>query len=157
MYCNFKKLHRGKTLKDKLWKIVRASNNSLYENALRELEEYDINAYTWVVNGPNKECWVKAFFPIYVKCDMLCNNLCESFNAYILEVRNLPVISMMEGIRELMMERIQKRRLWMRKRGEGPCTPKIREKLEEAMVASKDWKPIWNGLDTYQVKGPHGQ
>lgn len=55
IYCNFKKLHRGKPLKDMLWKIARSNNNMLYENAMRELESYDKDAYRWVVNGPRKE------------------------------------------------------------------------------------------------------
>ncbi|KAI5672732.1 hypothetical protein M9H77_13096 [Catharanthus roseus] len=62
MYCNFKKLHREKVLKDMLWKITRSSNK-------------DGDAYKWVVNGPHPTSWVKVFFPTQTKSDMLCNNL----------------------------------------------------------------------------------
>lgn len=41
---------------------------------------------------------------------MLCNNLCESFNAYILEVRSKSIITMMESIKVSLMERIVNRR-----------------------------------------------
>lgn len=51
MYCNFKKVHKGKVLKDLLWKISRSTNELLYKAALDELEEYDKDALNWVMNG----------------------------------------------------------------------------------------------------------
>lgn len=45
IYMNFKKLYRGETLKDLLWKITRSSNEALYAYALKELEEYDKEAH----------------------------------------------------------------------------------------------------------------
>lgn len=53
---------------------------------MKDLEDYDKEAWRWVVNSPKREHWVKAFFPIHVLSNMLCYNLCELFNSFILEV-----------------------------------------------------------------------
>lgn len=78
MYNNFKKLYRGKVLKDMLWKISGNTNRALYERYLKELEDYDKDAWTWVKNGPKPDHWVRSFSHImlsqlcYVK---ICVNL----------------------------------------------------------------------------------
>ncbi|KAI5669726.1 hypothetical protein M9H77_19579 [Catharanthus roseus] len=45
VHMNFKNLHKGKALKDLLWKISRSSNEALYVFAIKELEEYDKDAH----------------------------------------------------------------------------------------------------------------
>ena len=86
---------------------------------------------------------------------MLVNNLCESFNAHILEARDQPIISMMEAIREYLMERIQKRRAAMKKyKLDG--RPLIREIVEEMVKHAAQWKITWNSSSGYQAKGPRG-
>ena len=45
-----------------------------------------------------------------LKCDMLLNNHCESFDGKILEHRDQPIITLLEGIRLYLMERIQESR-----------------------------------------------
>ncbi|XP_071920806.1 uncharacterized protein [Coffea arabica] len=68
---------------------------------------------------------------------MLVNNLCESFNAHILEARDQPIITMLEMIREYLMDRIRKRKSAM-ERYDSPTGPLINEIIEN------------------KVKGPRG-
>lgn len=56
-----------------------------------------IGAYEWVEQLPPKT-WVKVFFSDFPKCDILLNNICEVFNSYILEARELPIYSMLDNI-----------------------------------------------------------
>ncbi|XP_027061053.1 uncharacterized protein [Coffea arabica] len=128
MYRNFKKKHPGLGLNDRLWHIASTTTVEHFNQALDDLETYDKEAHAWVKKGPHHRHWCKAFFSKHTQCDILVNNLCESFNAHILEARDQPIISMMEAIREYLMERIQKRRAAMEK-----------------------YK-----LDGYQAKGPRG-
>jgi hypothetical protein len=51
--------------------------------------------------------WSRAWFKIGSNCDSVDNNMCESFNHYIVESRFLPIISMLEWIRRKVMVRIQ--------------------------------------------------
>lgn len=54
-----------------------------------------MNAYAWLEAIP-KTKWCNHAFPLYSKCDVLMNNLSESFNATILLQRDKPIITMFE-------------------------------------------------------------
>lgn len=111
-------------MKDMLWKIARSTNKKLYNRA----------ACNWIVSGPKPEHWVKAFFPNYIKFDMLCNNLCEPFKAFILETRRKPIVSMMDIIRVSLMERIVRRRNKMRREPQDSVYPMMKDRIEEAVI-----------------------
>ena len=53
------------------------------------------DAYAWLEKMP-PNTWVRAFFSEYPKCDILLNNTCEVFNNYILEARELPILTMIQ-------------------------------------------------------------
>ncbi|XP_071926288.1 uncharacterized protein [Coffea arabica] len=84
---------------------------------------------------------------------MLVNNLCESFNAHILEARDQPIITMLEMIREYLMDRIRKRKSAM-ERYDSPTGPLINEIIENKVKIASQWMLIWNAMHGYQVKGP---
>ncbi|XP_027161031.1 uncharacterized protein LOC113762002 [Coffea eugenioides] len=136
-----------------LWAIARSSTIEMYKKAVEDLKEYDNEAYKWVEKAPHPMHWCKAYFSPHTKCDMIVNNLCESFNSHILEARDKPIISCLENIRELMMERIQKRKAAMT-RYPHSTGPLIRKIVEDRIEESFQWFPQFNGIDGYQVKGP---
>ncbi|GAA0186617.1 hypothetical protein LIER_33905 [Lithospermum erythrorhizon] len=76
---------------------------------------------------PEHWCW--AFFCLEVQSDMLCNNLSESFNFFILSARDKAIITMFERIKRLCMERIKNRRLAIGTKP-GPLCPRINKILE---------------------------
>ncbi|XP_071927175.1 uncharacterized protein [Coffea arabica] len=155
MYRNFKKKHPGLPLKDRLWNIANSTTEELYNKAMAELKDFDNEAYQWVKNALAPRHWCKAFFPTHTKSDMLVNNLCESFNAHILEARDQPIITMLEMIREYLMDRIRKRKSAM-ERYDSPTGPLINEIIENRVKIASQWMPIWNAMHGYQVKGPRG-
>ena len=53
------------------------------------------------------EHWCRAWFKEGSFYDSVDNNMCESFNNWIVEYRGLPIISMLEGIRAKVTVRIQ--------------------------------------------------
>ncbi|KAL6201483.1 hypothetical protein ACLB2K_025197 [Fragaria x ananassa] len=59
----------------------------------------------------NPSHWSRAFFKEETKCDILLNNLCESFNFSILLVRDKLILAMLERIRMDMMVRNTNRRV----------------------------------------------
>lgn len=81
-----------------LQRIAECTNKPLHHIALRELELYDEVAWNSIMNRLKLKHWVKAFFSNYVRSNIFCNNLFESFNIFILEARHKPIISMMESI-----------------------------------------------------------
>ncbi|KAK0572263.1 hypothetical protein LWI29_028832 [Acer saccharum] len=54
-------------------------------------------AHRWLLEKDHVH-WSKAFFKDTAMCDMLCNNMCEAFNATILKARDKPIITLMEMI-----------------------------------------------------------
>ncbi|KAI5347820.1 hypothetical protein L3X38_000707 [Prunus dulcis] len=69
----------------------------------------DNNAWEWLAEKPPTQ-WTKSHFKTHIKCYMLQNNLCESFNNSIKTARDMPIITMLEMIRCLLIRRIQWRR-----------------------------------------------
>ncbi|KAL8513083.1 hypothetical protein ACS0TY_019313 [Phlomoides rotata] len=74
---------------------------------MEEMRTLNQAAWEWFSNKPLEQ-WSKAFFCEKSKCDMLLNNVCESFNANILDARDKSIITMLEWIREYLMKRLQK-------------------------------------------------
>lgn len=100
MYQNFKQKHKGKALKDLVWNAARASNKMIFQKCMKELDQKDKAAREWF-NNPERlfQSWTRALFRTNTKCDMLLNNLCESFNRYILDARDKAIITMLEMIK----------------------------------------------------------
>jgi hypothetical protein len=55
--------------------------------------------------GVPTKMWCKHAFSYYSKCDVLMNNLSESFNATILVARDKPILTLCEWIRNYLMNR----------------------------------------------------
>ncbi|XP_028122043.1 uncharacterized protein LOC114319235 [Camellia sinensis] len=98
LYNNFKGEHKGLVLKDLLWKATRATTAPAFTRVMVEIKEVDCKAYDWLVDKPPIH-WSMSHFNNFPKCDLLLNNLCECFNASILETRSKPVVTMLEKIR----------------------------------------------------------
>ncbi|XP_070672426.1 uncharacterized protein [Malus domestica] len=110
------------------------NNSSPLQKAMEDMKKPDEKAYNWLVKKPAHH-WSKSHFETYLKCDMLLNNLCESFNVVILVPRQKPIVTMLLLIHILLMKRIQMRRDIMVNKV-GDLCPKIKKKLEEAKIQS---------------------
>jgi len=96
-----------------------------WNNNMEHMKTLNKDAYDWLEKMP-PNTWVKAFFSEYPKCDLLLNNTCEVFNKYILEARELPILSMFEKIKCQLMTRIVNKQNEMKDKFQGP---KIRKKI----------------------------
>ncbi|KAK4385520.1 hypothetical protein Sango_2676000 [Sesamum angolense] len=121
MYQNFKQKFKFVELKEYFWKAASTANKQDFERYMKKIQEIDPKvsedvetASEWL-EKVNPEHWVRAFFLVHSKSDILVNNLCESFNSYILEARDKPIISMFEWIRTKLMMRLQQKREGMEK------------------------------------------
>ncbi|XVF45477.1 hypothetical protein PTKIN_Ptkin02bG0209600 [Pterospermum kingtungense] len=85
---------------------------------------------------------------------MLLNNLYESFNKYILEVRDKPIWTLMETIRTKLMGRIATKREAAAKYP-GPLCLKIQMKVDKSINESRKCFAKHAGQSHYQVScGP---
>ncbi|KAK8691228.1 hypothetical protein V6N13_074746 [Hibiscus sabdariffa] len=109
LYNKFKELHKGKALKDVVWKAARATYSREFEAAMDQLKALSVPAYEWI-KKINPAQWSKSHFSTRSECDMLLNNLCESFNKVILEACDKPILIMMEVIRTKLMKKVVSKR-----------------------------------------------
>ncbi|KAG5572200.1 hypothetical protein H5410_061966 [Solanum commersonii] len=63
----------------------------------------------------NKEAWCRAFFKERRKCDVVENNMCKTFNSWILAARFKSIITMLEEIRVKVMKRMNQLRQFSEK------------------------------------------
>lgn len=57
--------------------------------------------------------WCKAYFDLLCKCDICDNNMCKSFNGFIIEARYKSIMTMLKNIRRLVMKRTVDRRKYL--------------------------------------------
>ncbi|RDX79885.1 hypothetical protein CR513_39636, partial [Mucuna pruriens] len=103
---NRKKFGGGTLMRDLIMGAAKATYFKTWEDKMMQLKEIDQKAYEWLVVVP-KRIWCKHAFSSYSRCDVLMNNLSESFNSTILLARDKPIITM----RRLDKE-VEKSRNW---------------------------------------------
>ena len=99
----------------------------------------------------NPKHWSRAWFNIGSNYDSVDNNMCESFNNWIVDVRAHPIISMLEGIRTKVYMRIQQNRSKTSKWSTSFC-PNILKKLNKYINLAQQCSAIWNGKDGFEVR-----
>ncbi|KAG8379641.1 hypothetical protein BUALT_Bualt07G0110100 [Buddleja alternifolia] len=116
LHENFKKARfRGLAFKLALWNAAKATTLPEYELRMKEMGLLDESVVEWFNNKPPSQ-WIRSHFQTFPKCDMLLNNLCESFNSSILEAREKPILTMLEWIREYLMITLTENRNKAKKR-----------------------------------------
>jgi len=91
-----------------------------------------IGCITWRGNT-----WCKYAFSHYLKCDILMNNLSESFKSTILVARDKPIITMCEWIRMYIMNRFTTLRNKL-KNYKGEVMPKPLKRLDWKVEKSRN-------------------
>ncbi|KAL8463285.1 hypothetical protein ACS0TY_034073 [Phlomoides rotata] len=157
LHNNFQKVgFRGLTYKNALWRCARATTVRVFNLRMQEMRDLNPTAADWFVNKHPSE-WSKSHFSEKSKCDMLLNNVCESFNAAILEARDKPIITLLEWIRQWMMTRFQKCRDRANTKWEGRYPPKIKQILVKNMEMVGDCIPIKSNNRFYQIEFFYGK
>ncbi|XP_031108605.1 uncharacterized protein LOC116013086 [Ipomoea triloba] len=117
------------TIKDALWKTARATTVNSFRTALQELRNLDEEAFAWLGDKHPSE-WSRSHFTGTANCDILVNNISESFNAMILQARESPVINCLEIIRKKIMLRLFESRT-QAAQWTGIVCPNIVRKIDE--------------------------
>ncbi|XP_050150570.1 uncharacterized protein LOC126625551 [Malus sylvestris] len=150
LYTNYKADgFKWKGLKDALWNAAKATTIADFRKSMAEVNRLNEKAYKWLEKRPALH-WSRSHFDTHTQCDILLNNLCESFNSFILRSRDKPIITMLETIRVLLMKRIWLRRDAMRK-DKGAICPKIQKKLKEYKLKSSHTVATWSGGENFEV------
>ncbi|KAM0929447.1 hypothetical protein ACQ4PT_001527 [Festuca glaucescens] len=155
MYQNFREKFRGEILKQQLWKCARSTTVVHWQEAMEEMRLLNSEAHAWLEELDPKTC-TRAFQSELPKCDILLNNNCEVLNKYILEGRELPVISMIEKVKQQITLRNYNKRQEELKWETGLC-PKIMKKLSKNVEFSSicEVVPSDAGIFDVECRGKH--
>ena len=150
LHNNFKGKYGGRSLKDKLWACARASNIEAFQVAMTNIKEENEGAWKWLTEVPFHH-WTRSHFKTESRCDLLLNNMCESFNRCILGAREQGVLLMLQMIREYLMRRLQTKRDEMVSWEDNKFTPKIYKIIEKNKKLSGSCYSTYAGYDEFEV------
>ena len=80
-------------LKINFWTAAKAYNEFLFNNAMHRIRVNNEAAYDWLMSKP-KEMWARHAYDPRIKIDHVTNNMTESFNQWVGELRAKPALTM---------------------------------------------------------------
>lgn len=107
-YNRFRKVYHGPKLKGLYWDAVRTTNEIDFKHAMDSIKSVNEDACKWLLQDDPKH-WSFHAFDQHVKVDHVINNMTESFNAWLENSRQLPILTLLEYIRRKVMKRIHGR------------------------------------------------
>ncbi|GKV24507.1 hypothetical protein SLEP1_g34114 [Rubroshorea leprosula] len=149
LYANWQKMFRGKLLKKRFWIAARSTYEGKFNKNMEEIRNLSVEGHDALKSIP-PELWCKAFFDTSCKCDVVNNNMNETFNNWIMDARYMPIIQLLEYIRVKVMVRMAKNREEINK-WKGDIAPRIRKKLEAHKIEAAKCRCEWNGRTHYDV------
>ncbi|XP_012067135.1 uncharacterized protein LOC105630057 [Jatropha curcas] len=136
-------------MRRKFWEVARAPFQMLLKDKLKEMEKLE----TEIIDDLfyyNHQRWCRAFFSANTRCDVVENNMLETFNGWILSARFKSIISMLEDIRVQVMKRIKVMQefanIWI-----CDIAPTVMEKLELHKLLAMKCQPTWNGDTCFEI------
>jgi hypothetical protein len=151
LYSNFQGHFKGENLKDQLWACARSNTIERWNLNMDRMKALNRDAHAWLEKKAPLT-WVRAFFSEYPKCDILLNNSCEVFNKYILEARELPILSMLQRIKGQLMTRHYNKQQEVVDKWQGmDFCPKIRKKLAKNAEFANTCYVLPAGQGIFQV------
>ncbi|XP_012569048.1 uncharacterized protein [Cicer arietinum] len=143
MYNNFRKIHPGKKLKELMWKATKSTYHQTWEREMKELRKVNEVAYKYLVKIPSR-------FSFNSKCDVLVNNMSETFNSVVIGLRGKPIVTMFEDIKLYLMERWARNRTTL-ERYTCSVLPQIKKKLAKEQELSRMWLCRYAGENIFGV------
>lgn len=130
IYENFRKKYSGVEFRNLFWKACKASYVREFERVMDEVRIGNPGAHKYLIDKDPKT-WSRAYFELGRACEAIENGFSECFNSVLLKVRHKPIITMLEAMRHILMERIHTMRKISANWKHDIC-PTIRKRLELA-------------------------
>lgn len=129
MHNNFKGKFPGIKLRNCFWEAARATYSNEFKKAMYEMSLINKEAVQWVEKTPPTH-WSRHGFDDSCKSEYVTNNLTKSFNSWVGEYREKPILTLLEHIRRKLMKRLKSREQkglsWGTK-----VPPKVKSKIEK--------------------------
>nr|XP_016477774.1 PREDICTED: uncharacterized protein LOC107799206 [Nicotiana tabacum] len=88
IWSNWKQKWKREERRKKFWACARSSFEAYLKAKIDELTELGDSKIIEDLLRYLKQCWCRAFFKDWSKCDSVENNICETFNSWILSARH---------------------------------------------------------------------
>ncbi|XP_074335869.1 uncharacterized protein LOC141673036 [Apium graveolens] len=149
--ANLKSKHPSNLVMNAFFEASTATHLQAYKKAMKALEKASKGAFE-KMSDLEPGMWSKAFFKTHSLTDSTENNISECFNSWILKARYMPIIDMFIEIHDMLMTRVHQKRDRM-SRQDIVIVPKAKQILDEAIKESCGLTILWDGRETYVVKG----
>lgn len=147
---------KGTAMRQVLWKASKATTHAQFIRRMEAIAELDVDAIKWL-EDKNPVEWSRSHFRTFPKCDMLLNNLCESFNSEILDAREGSIVVMMKALKHFVMQRMQENRdRGRKKRSKFGFYPKIRKMMKVNIDKATYYVSYKSNYVSFEVIGPYG-
>ncbi|XP_070023429.1 uncharacterized protein LOC142174680 [Nicotiana tabacum] len=151
IWSNWKQKWKGEEKRKKFWAYARSSFEAYLKAKIDELAELgDSKIIEDLLRYP-KQCWCRAFFKDWSKYDSVENNMCETFNSWILSARHKSIIAMLEEIRVKVMERMTTMREFAT-RWISDVSPMAMRYIEKQSQYAVKYDFKWNGDTGYEIQ-----
>ncbi|XP_042519195.1 uncharacterized protein LOC122092973 [Macadamia integrifolia] len=115
-------------------------------NSIKEIKE---NAYLYLNENPSR-MWSRHAFDVGARSDHITNNMTESFNHWIGDLRSKPILTLVDHLRVKIMgwlhRRYEKATMW-----EGKVTPKVMVKLNKVQQEARYCRCQLGGEGQFEV------
>lgn len=109
LWGNMQKKFHGPVVSNNMWTAARSYKYEDLQEHIQVIQE-NCPAAIEYLNQYHPHIWSRALFNTIAKCDYMHNNIAETYNSWIMNVKDLPVVELMDTIRNLIMQRYDKRR-----------------------------------------------
>ncbi|KAJ9551842.1 hypothetical protein OSB04_015887 [Centaurea solstitialis] len=150
IYENFRKVYSGVEFRNLFWQASKASYPLEFDRIMHEMKTANPGAYEYLMKRDPKT-WSRAFFQFHSVCEAVENGFSECFNAIILKVRTKPIITMLEAIRVILMERMERMRRISASWSHDIC-PVVIKRIEAAMRSQRYWQVLPGGPMVFEVR-----
>ncbi|GJS47183.1 pentatricopeptide repeat-containing protein [Tanacetum coccineum] len=153
IYEGFQKQYSGVEFRSLVWAASKATYPGLFNKIMDKIKRANPNAYEYLVKKDPKS-WSTAHFQISTNYEAVENGFSECFNSVILRVRNKPLITMLEAIRVIFLERMNIMKRFYNTWTEDIC-PNIQKRLKLTKDLHRFWHVIPTGKQLFEVRnGP---
>ncbi|KAF6162752.1 hypothetical protein GIB67_029021 [Kingdonia uniflora] len=128
-----KKYHKGTHLENLAWGATKACRQVEKQYFLDKMQEGDPAAKAWLDMEPH-ETWCRSHFDFTSKCEHITNNFSESFNWWIVKIRDKPLDKAIERLNLMLMKLHNKRRIKARAWDQRGLVPKALMHIEKLKI-----------------------
>ena len=109
LYANFMKHYTGDVFTTHLYPAARSYTEGLFKWHMQKIYDFAPDAIQYLQDYHNR-IWYRCGFSELSKCDYLTNNVAESFNSQVKDMKGLLIHELVDGIREMVMQKRYLRR-----------------------------------------------